>query len=252
MQLLIKLITNREFLILFSSTVAASMTMVLLNFIGQFVSTRRKKLYAVSYIIDVAFRMLFTSLTMKKHTIIPHITATKRILSGDVDLLKTMFLADEFDVLTDAPFHPYDLSENYKELIGIDDINLVQAYEFLLYSSKNMGTQECFNAFVKENLKSYLTFTQKSSETQADILNTYWDYLSKLEHEEDRVIFHVLYSMVPQIKEYIGEPQFIFFSKRSISQMFMAINKISSEYQDVLCDEKKMKQVLTGGIQKLV
>jgi hypothetical protein len=252
MQLFIKLITNHEFLILFSSTVVASATMILLQFIGQFVSDRRRKLYAVSYFIDVAFRMLFSSLTMKKHTIIPHITATKKIIAGDRELLKTMFLADEFDVLTDEPFQPHNLSEDFNVLIGIDNMNLVQMYEFLFYSSKNVGTQKCFNNFVIKNLKSHLIFTQKSSEEQTDILNTYWDYLSKLEHEEDRIIFHVLYSMVPEVKKYISEPQFIFFSKQSVNHMIMAINKISLEYRDVLCDENEMKKVLTGGIQKLV
>jgi hypothetical protein len=252
MQSFINFITNQEFLILFSSTVAASLTMVLLQFINQFVADRRKKLYAVAYFIDIAYRMMFISLTMKKHTIVPHIKATKKILTGDREILRTMFLADEFDVLTDEPFQPSDLPEEYKVLVGIDDMNLIQSYEFLSYSSKNTTIRKSLNEFVKANLKSHLLFAQKPDEVQQDILNTYWDYMSSIEHEEDRVIFHVLYTAVPQIKEYIKTRQFLFFSKQSINKMLALIGDLSSKYRDVIPEEKVIKDVLTGGIQRMV
>lgn len=90
---------DEKFLVPFLATVGASLTMVLLLFISKFVNDHRKKLYAINYISNVCLIVLKSSLILKKHTIDPHIEATKRILSGNNKLLDDMFLSDEFDIL---------------------------------------------------------------------------------------------------------------------------------------------------------
>lgn len=243
-------ITDEKFLIPFLATTGASLTIILLQFLGRYIGNRRKKLYAVAYIADISFRSLFSDLLLKKRTILPHINATKRIISGDLKLLNTMFLGDEFDVLTDAPFDFGFLSEEYKVLLGNDDIDLVQAYEFIVYTNKNGMTQRAFNEFVKSNLKSQYFFNQKTPEAQQDILNTYWDYLDKLKHEGDRNICFVIDAFVPHVKEYIKGKQFLFFSKKSIEKSLLAIEKSVSDFRDALPEKKTPNDIASGGIQR--
>jgi hypothetical protein len=38
---------------------------------------------------------------LKKHPVISHIKAAKRIIKGDEELLNTMFFSDEFGILTE-------------------------------------------------------------------------------------------------------------------------------------------------------
>jgi hypothetical protein len=240
-----------DFTILFCSTVAASLTMIILQSIWQFVIDRRKKLYAITYFLDMSFRMMFSAVFLNKHTIIPHIEATKRIIKGDQVLLNTMFLADDFDVLTDEPFQFNVLPEEYKVLIGLDDINLIQSYEFLAYTSRNTVNRKAFNEFVRNNLKSQLKFGQESEDIRNDILNTYWDYMDKLQRDENRIVFHVLYTAVPQVKEYVQRKEFLFFSKKNINRILSRIDSIVSEYKDILPEEgKTIQDVVTGGIQR--
>lgn len=137
---------------------------------------------------DVSVRLLQSSLILRKNTIIPHIEAAKMMIAGDSDLLKKTFLADEFDILTDAAIDFNNLSEEYKVLIGYDDIRLLQAFETIIYLNRIDKTKNSFNDFVKLKLKSEFSFTNKSQDEQVDILSTYWDYLDKLDHEENRII----------------------------------------------------------------
>ena len=186
--------TDEKFIIPFLSalfaTLGASLTILLIQFINRYIKDKKKKIYATSYIADVCFRVLTSNLILKKHTVIPHIEAVQRILKGDEELLNTMFLADEFDVLTDKSFDFNILSDEYKILLGCDNINLIQSYEALIYMIKNDKIRTNFNEFVKHNLKSEHFFKNQTPDKQSDILNTYWDYLEKIKHEEDRNIFN--------------------------------------------------------------
>lgn len=170
-------LTDEKFLIPFLSalfaTLGASLTILLIQFINRHIKDKKKKIYASSYITDVCFRVLTSNLILKKHTVIPHIEAVKRILKGDEELLNTMFLADEFDMLTDKSFDFNILSEEYKILLGCDDISLIQSYETLIYMIRNDKTRTNFNDFVKQNLKSEHLFKNQSPDKQSDILNTY-------------------------------------------------------------------------------
>lgn len=239
---------NDRFLLPFLSTVGASLTIIFLNFLSRYIKDRKKKLYGIACIADISFRALLSDLMLKKRTVLPHIVATKKIIAGDTKLLETMFLADEFDILTDAPFNLDLLSEEYKILLGNDDITMVRAYEFIVYSNKNDATQKAFNNFVKENLKSQHLFSQKNLEQQQDILSTYWDYLDRIKHEMDRNISNIIL-LYPVIEKYIAEKQFLLFRKRSIIESFAKTEQVISDYNDVLPERDFVQNIGNGGIQ---
>jgi len=83
-----------RFLIPFLATLGASLTIIVLQFIQRDRQDTDKKMYAISYMMDVCSRIIGNELMLNKHTIIPHIEAAKKIIKGDNGLLKTMFLAD--------------------------------------------------------------------------------------------------------------------------------------------------------------
>jgi hypothetical protein len=165
-------------------------------------------------------------------------------------LLEIMFFSDEFDILTDATVEFSPLLEEYKILLGIDDIDMVQAYEFIMYSKRNIAVQKTFNEFVKNNLKSQHLFNQKTQDAQRDVLNIYWDYLDKLRHKGDRNICFIIDRIVPHIKEYIKEKQFLFFSKKSIKRSLIKIESAIFDFKDVLPEKNMLKNIANGGIQK--
>ena len=99
-------------------------------------------------------------------------------------------------------------------------------------------------------MKSQHAFGQKTPEVQQDILNTYWDYLDKLRHEEDRNIGFVIDAIAPHIKRYIREKQFLFFSRKSIEKSLRKIEKTISDFRDVLPEKKSPKDIASGGIQR--
>jgi hypothetical protein len=241
---------DQKFLIPFLSTAGASLTIIFLRFLSRYISNRKKKLYAVAYIADISSRMLFSDLMLKKSTILPHISAVKKIITGDTNLSQTMFLADEFDVLTDPPFDFNFLAEEYMVLLGNDDIDLVQVYEVINYTNKNNTTQKAFNEFVRNNLKSQHLFSQKTREAQRDILATYWDYLDKLNNEGDRNIRFVIDEIAPRMKNYSNGKQFLFFSKKSVRKSLMKIERAISYFKDVLPEKKTPESIMSGGIQR--
>lgn len=248
--------TDEKFLIPFLSalfaTLGASLTILLIQFSRRYIKDKKKKIYATSYISDVCFRVLTSNLILKKHTVIPHIEATQRILKGDKELLNTMFLADEFDILTDKSVNFNILSDEYKILIGCDDISLIQSYEALIYMINNDKTCSNFNEFVKHNLKSEHLFKGQTPEKQSDILNTYWDYLEKIKHEEDRSISFILEILFPSIKKYTDSKQFCCFSTESIITTRNKINNTLSQFKDVLPEKGYIKKKMYDGIQKVL
>jgi len=248
--------TDEKFLIPFLSalfaTLGASLTILMIQFINRYIKDKKKKIYATSYIADVCFRVLTSNLILKKHTIVPHIEAAQRILKGDKELLKKMFIADEFDVLTDKSFDFNILSEEYKILLGCDDIILIQSYETLIYMIKNNETKTYFNDFVKHNLKSKHFFKSQIPEKQSDILNTYWDYLDKIKHEEDVSISYILEILIPSIKKYTDSKQFCCFSKKSITATRKKIDITLSQFNDFLPEKGYIKKSIHDGIQKIL
>jgi len=244
--------TDEKFLTPFLSTLGAALTIIMLQFIHRYINDRKKKIYAIGYIMHDCLGLLRSNLILKKHTIIPHIDVIKKIIGGDEKLLNTMFLADEFDILTDKPIDIDHLSEEYKVILGNDDINLVKSYETLNYLNKSIKTGEVFNDFVKNNLKSEHFFRSQSKDKQLDILNTYWDYLDKIKHKEDRSIAFILQIILPSIKKYIKRKQFLLFSTKSIRMLTNEAEDSLIDFRDVLPEKDFLEKAIRGGIQKVV
>ncbi|MCK5092142.1 MAG: hypothetical protein KAR30_06400, partial [Gammaproteobacteria bacterium] len=199
---------NEKFIIPFLSILGASSTIILMQFIARRVKETKQRIYAVSYICDVSIRILSSEFILARHTIKPHIEATKRIVEGDEGLLAKTFLSNEFDILTAGALDFSHLPNEYSLQIGYDDIKLVQMYDMLLYLHKNETNRLSLNKFVKENLKSMEEFLSIPEEKQKDILYTYYDYLTSLEHESNRVIFFILNNIIPAMKEYLTSYRF--------------------------------------------
>ena len=245
-------LSDEKFLVPFLAIVGASLTMMLLQFIGRFVNDRRQKLYATNYISDVCLRVLMSNLILKKHTIDPHIEATKRILAGDTKILDAMFLSDEFDILTDKMIRFEHLPEEYKVLLGCDDIKLVQAFDFVNYMGTNEIARENLNEHVKKHLKSEKYFVEQPPEKQRDILNTYSDYLERINHNTKRIIYFVCYIVKPLIKDYIRGKQFILFPTKGVKKVIEQIEQQETKYCDVIPKADFMENIMAGGIQNVL
>ena len=208
-------------------------------------------MYTVAYMTDVSRRLLQANLFLKKNTIIPHIQATKKMIEGDRDLLNKIFLADEFDILNDREMEFTNILEEYKILIGYDDIQLLQQFEFILYSNRISRTRANFNDFVKQQLKSEHSFMSKSQSEQIDILKIYWDYLDKINHEKDRTIAFVLYIFKPQISKYIKRREFLTYRKDNIKEELKNMNDLSVQYRDLIPSLDFFEKMHRGGIHNL-
>lgn len=242
--------TDEKFLIPFLSTLGAALTVIMLQFIHRYINDRKKKIYAIGYIVHDCFGLLRSNLILKKHTIIPHIVAIKKIMDGDEELLNIMFSADEFDILTEKPIDIDHLPEEYKILLGNDDISLVKSYEGLHYLNKCTTNGEVFNDFVKNNLKSELLFRRQSQDKQLDILNIYWNYLDKIKHQTDRDISFILQIILPSIKKYIKRKQFLLFSTKDIKSLTNKVEDSLIDFQDILPEKDYLSKAVNGGIQK--
>ena len=249
---MIDFILNPQFLIPFLSTAGASLTIIFLQFIHRVDNDRKKKLYTVAYMTDVSVRLLQMSLILNKNTIIPHIEAAKKMIAGDQELLNKTFLADEFDILTDGAIDFNNLPEEHKVLVGYDDIQLLQAFEAILYLNKIDKTKNTLNDFVKLNLKSELSFANKSLNEQADTLRTYWDYLDKLGHEEDRIIAFVLHIFLPSVRQYINRKSFLLYSKKNITTQLDRAAELHNTYSSIIPDLSFFEKSVSGGIQKII
>jgi hypothetical protein len=244
------LIADDRFLLPFYATMSAALTMLLLQAMNRHASDKKKKIYAVSYILDVCFRLLRSNLILQKHTIVPHIVATKRILKGDHKLLNEMFLADEFDILTGKSLDFDHLPEEYKVLLGCDDITLVQLFETINHLNLTEAGRENLNPFVKENLKSSHRFFKASPQEQTDLLTTYWDYLTGIEHETNRIIFFIVRIALPRLEKYINGWQFLLLPTRGVKKIIRRVREEEVEYQDLIPDNDFLEKIKSGGIQR--
>jgi hypothetical protein len=231
------------------STLGASFTILLMQFYARRVKETKQKIYAASYMSDVVMRTVQSELIILKHTINPHIAAIEKILEGDDILLEKMFLSNEFDILT-APYPEFNhLPNEYSLQIGYDDIKLIQMYETILYHHKNETNRVSLNLFVKENLKSMESFRSKSKNEKREILHTYYDYLSSLEHESNRILWHSVYILLPTLKKYLKSYQFWLYSIKSGKENILLAIALMNEDIDLMPEQNYMERVRNGGIQ---
>lgn len=234
----------------FLATLGASLAVIGVQAINRFETQQKQKIYAANYMLDVAYRILSSTITVKQRTILPHIEATKRIMEGDEELLEKTFLSDEFDILKAKGMRFSHLPNEYKLHVGYDDIELVQMFDTLVYLYEEDQNRKHLNEFVKENLKSMNGFLSMAPEKQNDVLNTYWDILSSLDHEANRVMFFVRDVVVPRLHAYIKEFQFILFRTGKAKKKIGAISALAEEYKEILPGPDYMESVRTGGIQR--
>jgi len=242
-------LTDEKFLIPLLATLGASLAVIGMQFIAGYIKDQKKKIYAATYMLDVSFRILSSMLIVKNHTIVPHIEATERIADGDEDLLRTMFLSDEFDILKAEPPKFSHLPNEFKLLVGYDDIEIVQIFDTLVYGYQLDENRVHLNEFVKHNLKSTLGFLAKDKHTQSDVLFTYHDLLTTLDHEANRTIHFAVYIALPRLEKYIGECQFLLFSTKNAKNKVKQMNKLIEINNDSIPEPEYMGMVRLGGIQ---
>lgn len=194
-------------------------------------------------------RLIEMNFILLKHTINPHIDATEQILEGNTDILGKMFSEDEFDILRDKHIKFNVLPDEYKILLGCDDIELVQSYETLCYFIENDIKRKDLNLFVGENLKSITKFNSFTTEEKIETINSYLDHLYKIKHESYRTLWLILYVIIPKYKDFITGKQFLFFTKKSISNSRGKIIKLLDSNEDLLPSKDYMESARNGGIQ---
>jgi len=233
----------------FLATAGASLTVLAVQSLSQYRKEHRQRIYAVGFMADVLFRLVHSELIIQKHTIGPHIEATKRILSGDHALLEVTLDTDEFDILSAGPLSFIKLPEDHKVLVGYDDIHIVQAFDTLLYLHSDDSNRLALRAFVAENLKSKKHFLELSVADQQDILNTYWDHLRALEHDGKRLAAFAFYIVSPMLRAYASSKTFRFFSTKAILETLESISSLQSEYRDFVPTQEFLSQSRDSGIQ---
>ena len=249
---MIEFLLDEKFLMPFLSTLGASLAIIIGQQIFNFSSRQRQKLYCLNYITNIADKILFSNLLIKEKTIIPHIEATKNILKGDKELLEIMFKSDEFDILTSPSIEFNHLPQEYKLLIGFDDMKMLQAIEFLSSLIIDNSAKTNLNEFVKNNLKSELAFYSKSEKDRTDLLQIYWDYLDQIDYNVDRINGYIINVLVPSIKKYKKKRSFFFFQKKEINNNLKALIQLKKKFKSIIPDINDLKNNLDNGIQKVV
>ncbi|PCH49259.1 MAG: hypothetical protein COC22_06975 [Flavobacteriaceae bacterium] len=242
-------LSDEKFYIPLLATLGASLAVIGIQALSRYEKEQKQRVYTASYMLDVSFRVLSSILTVKVHTILPHIEATKRIYGGDEDLLNKTLLSDEFDILKAKPASFSHLPDEYKFLVGYDDIEIIQIFSTLLYLYECDENRRHLNEFVKDNLKSMSGFLSKSEEEKEDILNTYYDLLGSLDHESNRIIVFVSEVVLPKLEAYIREKQFLLFKTSSAKRRIKNIKLVLNENSEYLPESGYMNKVKYGGIQ---
>jgi hypothetical protein len=245
-------IKDEKFLIPFLSTLGASLAIIVGQQIFAFSSRQRKKLYCIAYISDVADKLLFSNLIIKKNTILPHIHATKEIINGNSELLDIMFKADEFDILTGKTIEFNHLPEDYKLLVGFDSIMTLQAIDFITALSNDDSSKERLNDFVKNNLKKGFQFTSLAEQDKLDILNAYWDYLDQVDRHIDQINGFIVNILMPTIDKYKKRVGFMLFSKKEITEIIDRIKGLQIEFKELIPNQDDIKNSIDNGIQKVL
>lgn len=242
-------LSNENLLLPFLATLGASLAVIGMQVMARYVKEQKQRVYSANYMLDVAFRVLSSTIIIKKHTIIPHIEATKRIMKGDDELLEKTLLSDEFDILKAKAMSYSHLPNEYKLLVGYDDIELVQIFDTLIYSYELDDNRVHLIEFVKHNLKSMDGFLSKEENIQHDILNTYWDILESLNHEANRIMVFVRDIVSPRLSKYVNGSQFILFRTSGATEKVKLINSMIENDKELFPDPGYMEKVRHGGIQ---
>lgn len=233
----------------FLATIGASITVLAIQSLNRYIREQRKKIYGATYMADVLYRLLQAELIVQKHTICPHIEATKRMLAGDRTLLELALDTDEFDILSAGPAQFVQLPEEHKLLIGFEKLDIVQAFDTLLYLHATDSNRSTIRTFVTDRLKSKKTFLKQDLDEQHDILNTYWDILLELEHEGKRFIAFGVYVLSPMLREYSDSVRFKFGTTKAISEKLDNISSLQSEYKEFVPSDDFLHTLQGGGIQ---
>lgn len=233
----------------FLATAGASFTVLAVQALNQFRKEHRQRLYAVGYMADVLYKLVQSELIIQKHTIRPHIEVTKRILSGDHELLERTLDTDEFDILATRPFTFMKLPDDHKLLVGYDNMQILQAFDALLHFHTDDTTRLALRTFIAGNLKSKKQFLELSGNHKADVLNTYWDYLRELEHEGKRLTAFAFYVIVPLLRTYIDSKKFALFRTKSISDTLDQVQSLHGQYEEFVPGPEFFQKTRDGGIQ---
>lgn len=244
--------STKDFLTPFLSTFMASLSIILLGVLGRYISERKKKLYAVAYMLDITYRLLHSTLVILKHTVIPHIVVAGKILNGDEILLKKTFDIDDFNILTDNVLQFSGLSEEYKILLGFDDIEMVSVFEAVIYLNSNISTKNSLNTFCEKEFYSYNNFISKSKQAQAECLNKYIDFLYRIKHDNKRILHFIAYVVIPRLLKYSKSLRFIFFSKAAIKDLKVLLVKDFKDYKDFIPPQNWLEEVKNGGVQNFI
>jgi hypothetical protein len=240
---------NEQIYLPLLATLGASLALIGFQAINNFEKAQKQKIYAINYMLDVAFRILSSTLIIKNHTIVPHIEATKRIIKGDSKLLEEMLLTDEFDILKANPMDFSHLPNEFKVLVGYDDIELVQMFDTFLYVTGIDENRLNLIEFVKSNLKSVNGFLSKEIKEREDILNTYWDILESLDHEQRRTLVFVREMLLPSLNHYIKGYRFLLFRTSTAKKKISNIISLIEQNIDSFSEDGYMEKVRHGGIQ---
>jgi len=227
----------------------AALTIMYINSVNRRVKESKQKIYAATYILDSSMRMLSSEFIVLINTIKPHIEASYRIIKGNKELLDIMLLTDEFDILTEAGPDFSHIPNEFSLQLGYDNLELVQVYDTLLYLFRSDSARSSLNHFVKENIKSMDGFLQKEESDRIDILNTYIDYLDRLEHEAKRLIFMIAYNVLPRLENYISSNKFIFYSTGHAKKTIQMTKDILRDNAAYVPKHDFMETVRNGGIQ---
>ncbi len=238
-----------ELVLPFLATMGAALTIMYVNSINRRVKESKQKIYAATYILDSSMRMLLSEFIVLVHTIKPHIDVSYRIVKGDQKLLETTLLTDEFDILTEARPDFSHIPNEFSLQLGYDNLELVQVYDTLLYLFQSDSARSSLNNFVKDNLKSMDGFLQKNESERIDILNTYIDYLDRLEHKSNRLVYMIAYNVLPRFENYISSYRFMFYSTSHAKKTIQMTKNILRENAAHIPKPDFMEKVRHGGIQ---
>ena len=123
-------------------------------------------------------------------------------------------------------------------------------FETLRYLSLIDENRLRLNSFVQDNLKSRHGFTLLTKDERADVLNTYWDYIENIKHENNRMIAFVLQTLVPKVASYAKGNQFLFYSKKSAKILINKIKSDKEQYADLIPESSFFEDTIAGGIQR--
>ncbi|MCF8054090.1 MAG: hypothetical protein K9K75_02580 [Deltaproteobacteria bacterium] len=240
---------NEKFLFPFFSTLGATLTVLIFQFVSRYVSEKKKKIFAISYMYDVSLRVIEANLILKKHTILPHIGAIERAFEGEAKFVHALFESDDFKILTDNSLNFSLLPEEHKVLIGCDNIKLIQAFEAMLYFFGLKTKSEQLNTHATVNLHSESAFVKHDASKQTEILETYLNNLFSVKHENDRAIWFALHVVLPALNQYSNSLSFLGFNRNSIKSTKNILDTKIQVYKEFLPERNLMGKKKKSGIQ---